>query len=449
MAVEHTDTSVEVPALPADWDGEPRSIVFFIPAPQPLAFPDGSTFELERDEDVQWLEGVAQVPTSPVAQWVNPKINSGKNFVSFRVWRLPENVVLDVSDSNRAFEVLNKVIGRSRSLDSTRKSMSDPRILPLDVTSHATVFEAVTPLLPSYIDGRVDANQSISDAFDRCLESLYELYRAYVSATAHVRVRSLTRRTVSPFIPWTTRDPFSFSLGGPGIFNANMADTAAVGAVGTMSDDDLERMLFILQRGRQGGPGADRAGVAVENARRAQRSFYVDADYSVCVIWAYAWIETLCDGLLMVSAWEAERDVEEVATWFDVGFVKRVKTHFPKLFGGRWRPDDSASLFGNWERTVAQMRHRIIHANHRASEKDATRALDACGDLEAYAKKRLAQKRHKHPRTALIFLGRPGLERRQAFDSHMAEVFEQAAHEPLWLASYADYAAEVDRLTRF
>lgn len=449
MAVEHTDTGVEAPALPADWNGESRFVIFFIPAPQPLAFPDGSTFELERDEDVQWLDGVAQVPTGPVTQWVNPKINPGKNFVSFRVWRLPEDVVLDISDSNRAFEILNKVIGRSRSPDATRKSVSEPHILPLGVTSHATVFEAVTPLLPSYIDGRVDASKSISDAFDRCLESLNELYRAYVSTTADVRVRSLTRRTVSPVIPWTTRDPSSLSLGGPGIFNANMADTTAVGPVGTMSDDDLERMLLVLGRGRQGGPEADRAGVAVENARRAQRSFYVDADYSVCVIWAYAWIEALCDGLLMVSAWEAERDVEEVATWFDVGFVKRVKIHFPKVFGGMWRPENSASIFGKWERTVAQMRHRIIHANHRASEKDAAQALDACGDLEAYAKKRLAQKRHEYPRTALIFLGRPGLERRQAFDSYMAEVSEQGAHEPSWLASYADYAAEVDQLTRF
>ena len=449
MAVERTDTGAEAPPIPADWDGEPRFIVFFIPAPQPLTFPHGSTFALERDEDVQWLDGAAHLPTADAPMWANVPINPGKNVVSFHVWRLPENVVLDVSDSNRAFEVLNKVIGRSRSLDSTRKSMSDPRILPLDVTSHATVFEAVTPLLPSYIDGRVDANQSISDAFDRCLESLDELYRAYVSATADVRVRSLTRRTVSPVIPWTTRAPFSLSLGGPGIFNANMADTTAVGAVGTMSDEDLNKMLVILGRSRQGGPQADRAGVAAEHARRAQRSFYVDADYSVCIVWAYAWIEALCDGLLMVSAWEAERDVEEVATWFDVGFVKRVKTHFPKVFGGRWRPDDSTSLFGKWERMVAQMRHRIIHANHRASEKDAARALDACGDLEAYAKKRLAQKRHMYPRTALIFLGRPGLERRQAFDSYMAGVSEQEAYEPSWLASYADYAAEVEQLTRF
>lgn len=437
------------PAIPADWDGEPRFVVFFIPAPRPLAFPDGSTFELERDEDVEWLDGVAQVPTGPVSLWANPRINPGKNVVSFRVWRLPEDLVVDASDSKKAFEVFDRVAGRSRSRDSARKPMSDPRIVSLGVTSHATVFEAVTPLLPSYVDGRVDTSKSVSDAFDRCLESLDELYRAYVSATGDVRVRSLTRRTVNPVIPWTTRDPFSFSLEGPGIFNANLAETIALGATETMSDDDLDRVLVVLGRSRQGGPEADRAGVAVEHARRAQRSFYVDADYSVCIVWAYAWVETLCDGLLMVSAWEAERAVEEVAGWFDFGFVKRTKTQFPKVLGGRWRPDDSESVFGKWERMVAQMRHHVIHANYRASEKDAMRALDACGDLEAYAKKRLAQRRHSYPRTALIFLGRPGLERRQAFDSYMAEVSAQGAYEASWLASYAAYAAEVDQLTRF
>ena len=446
MAVEHTDTGVEAPALPANWDGEPRFVVFVIPAPQPLPLPHGSTFPLERDEDVEWFDGVAYLPTVNVPAWATMRVDPGKNFVWFRVWRLPEDVVLDASDSDKAFEVFAKVTKQSRRSDAVDQRLLDPRALPLGLTSYATVFEAATPLIPSYVDGKIDGGKSISDAFDRCIESLEELYRAYVTATADVRVRPLTRRTVIPLVPYATRDVSSLSFDESGTFIVNMADTSAVGTTETMSDEDLNKMLVILMRSRQGGPQADRAGVAAEHARRAQRAFFVDADYSVCIVWAYAWIEALCDGMLMVSAWEAERDVEEVATWFDVGFVKRVKTHFPKMFGGIWRPENSASIFGKWERTVAQMRHRIIHANHRASEKDAARALDTCGELEAYAKKRLAQKRHKYPRTALIFLGRPGLERRQAFDSYMAEVSEQGAHEPSWLASYADYAAEVDQL---
>lgn len=449
MTVERTETADEAPALPAGWGGEPRFVVFFIPAPQPLAFPHGFTFALERDEDVQWLDGTAHLPTADFTLQDSVPINPGKNLVSFRVWRLPEDVVLDVSDGEKAFEVFEKVMGRSRPTDVARKQALDPRILPLGLTSHATVFEAVTPLLPSYVDGKLDGGKSVSDAFDRCIESLEELYRAYVTATADVRVRPLTRRTVIPLVPYASRSVFSLSFDSFGTFIANAAETSAVGTTETMSDEDLHRVLVVLGRSRQGGPRADRAGVAVEHARRAQRSFYVDADYSVCIVWAYAWLETLCDGLLMVSAWETKRDVEEVATWFNPGFVKRIKTHFPKVFGGKWQPDDSASVFGKWERLVAQMRHRVIHANYRASEKDAARALGACEDLEAYAKKRLAQKRHKYPRTALIFLGQPGLERRQAFDSYMAEVSEQGAHEPSWLASYADYAAEVDQLTRF
>lgn len=449
MTAERIPSTAEAPPIPTDWKGEPRFVVFCIPAPQPLPLPHGAMFALERGEDVQWLDGTAHLPTADFTPQDNVPINPGKNLVSFRVWRLSEDVVLDVSDGEKAFDVLEKVTGRSRPLDTTRTQTLDPRIVPTGLASHATVFEAVTPLLPGYVDGKVDVDKSVSDAFDRCLESLDELYRAYVTATADVRVRSLTRRTVIPFIPWTTRDAFSLSFGGPGLFNANMADTSAVGATGTMSDDDLYRMMVILGRTRQGGPGADRAGVAVEHARRAQRSFYVDADYSVSIVWAYAWLEALCDGLLMVSAWETERDVEEVAAWFDAGFVKRIKTQFPKAFGGMWRPDDGASVFGKWERLVAQMRHRVIHADYRASEKDAAQALDVCVDLEAYAKKRLTQRRHKYPRTALIFLGRPGLERRQAFDSYMAEVFEQGAYEESWLVSYADYVAKVSELTRF
>ena len=449
MTAERTDADAEATPIPADWNGEPRFVVFFIPAPQPLPFPDRSTFALERDEDVQWLDGAAHLPTADAPMWANVPINPGKNVVSFRVWRLPEDVVLDVSDGERAFEVFEKVTKRSWPSDTANKRLLDPRAFPLGLTSLATVFEAVTPLLPSYVDRKVDAGKSVSDAFDRCIESLEELYRAYISATADVRVRPLTRRTVIPLVPYASRDAFSLSFDGSSVFIVNMADTSAVGATETMSDEDVNKVLTVLGRGRQGGPGADRAVVAVEHARRAQRSFFVDADYSVCIVWAYAWIETLCNGMLMVSAWEAERDTKEVAAWFDVGLVKRIKTQFPKVFGGTWRPENGASIFGKWERMVAQMRHRIIHANYRASERDAVRALDVCGNLDAYAKERLAKRRHEYPRTALIFLGRPGLERRQAFDSHMAEVSEQGAYEPSWLASYADYAAEVDQLTRF
>ncbi len=449
MTAERTDTGTEAPPIPADWEGEPRLIVFFFPAPQALSFPHDATFVLERDEDVPWLDGVAHLPTADFTLRDHVRISTGKNFVSFRVWRLPENLTLNVVDAKNALDVFNKVIGRSPSPNAASSQAMDPRALPTGLASHATVFEAVTPLLPSYIGGKINVEKSVSDAFDRCIENLEELYRAYVSVTEDVRVRPLTRRTVAPLIPWTTRDAFSLSFDGPGVFKVNMADTSAVKATGTMSDDDLNRMLVVLSRSRQGGPGADRAGVAVEHARRAQQSFYVDADYSVCIVWAYAWLETLCDGLLMVSAWETQRDVEEVGSWFDTGFVKRISTHFPKMFGGMWRPRDSASVFGRWEQLVAQMRHRVIHASYRASEKDASRALEVCGELEAYAKKRLVQRRHKYPRTALIFLGRPGLERRQGLDPYMVEVSEQGAYEASWLASYAEYAAKVGEFTRF
>lgn len=449
MAVERTDTGAEAPPIPADWDGEPRFIVFFIPAPQPLTFPHGSTFALVRDEDVQWLEGVAHLPTDDVPLWSNVPINPGKNIVSFRVWRLPEDVTLNVTIGDHAFDVFHRVTGRPRPSNEATAQALGPSALRTDLESLATVFEVVTPLLPVRTDDRIDQERSISDAFDRCMANLEELYRAYIAATADVRVRPLTRRTVCPLIPWTTREPYTRIYGGLGVFLANMADTSAVSTAGTMSEAELRQVLDLMSRTRQTGAIGDPSISAVEHARRAWRSFSVDADYSVCVVWAYAGSEALCDGVLLMSAWEEQQDVEEVKSWFDVGFVKRVRTRFPIAFGGKWQTRTKGSIFGEWEQAVAQVRHRIIHANHRASESDAQRALEACGALEAYVKERLVKRRHRFPRTALMFIGGRGLENRQALDQRIIDLAEQGSLEDSWLASYADYVARVRDLTRY
>ena len=136
--------------LPPDWAGEPRFIIFFIPAPVPLALPQDWTFGFTRDEEVPWMQGAA---TSPVP-WVQPRyIDPDKEkggFVSIKAWRLPERLTLDTAQIGRALRAYRWMVdpdGRDRG-DPLLESPEKP-----GVDSEATVFEAVTPLIPTHVEG--------------------------------------------------------------------------------------------------------------------------------------------------------------------------------------------------------------------------------------------------------------------------------------------------------
>lgn len=435
------------PPLPESWAGEPRLIAFFIPAPKALAFPHGSTFSLERDEQVPWLSGVPLSALSALSPRYRDPDHDDRNFVSFHIWRFPEQITVDVRQIEHAIHAFQAMVGSSAVEDEAQR-MTTTLNVP-DIDSQATVFEAVTPLIPSMVNGQIDRQKTVSDAFDRCLESMTELYRAYVIVTQAWHVRTLTRRTVAPFIPWSTRDPWEMTYGEPGMFAVNDGETTAMQPTGSLDGPVVEQIMWTISRRRQGGERGDPSATAAEHARRAQRAYHIEADYSVCIVWAFAWIEVLLDGLLMMSAWDERRSVKEVARWVNMPFVKRVLTHLRPRFGGDWHAQTTDNPFDSWLQKVAQLRHKIIHDSYQASEKEARTALDACGRMEDFVKERLVQNRHKYPRTALIILGGPGLERRGGLDESVLDIAEQSAHEDSWLESYAEYVSEVRARTRF
>ncbi len=230
----------EVPPLPPNWAGEPRFIIFFIPTPVPLALPQDSTFAFARDEDVPWMQGVATSPVPGVEpRYVDPEGEKG-GFVSIKVWRLSEKLTLDTAQIRRALRAYKWMVdpdGRDRG-DPMPESPEEP-----GVDSETTVFEAVTPLIPTHVEGEIDESRSISDAFDRCLESLERLYRAYIVSEHDWRVLILTRRSISPTIPWTTVDPFDKDFGGVGLFLTNEGEVDPAASIDTMDEESGDRGL--------------------------------------------------------------------------------------------------------------------------------------------------------------------------------------------------------------
>ena len=392
------------------------------------------------------MQGAA---TSPVP-WVQPRyIDPDKEkggFVSIKAWRLPERLTLDTAQIGRALRAYRWMVdpdGRDRG-DPLLESPEKP-----GVDSEATVFEAVTPLIPTHVEGEIDESRSISDAFDRCLESLERLYRAYIVSEHDWRVQILTRRSISPTIPWTTVDPFDKDFGGVGLFLTNEGEADAVASLDTMDEERVHRMMVVLQRRGYAGESGDPVAVALEHKRRAQRAYHVEADYQVCLAWSYAWGETLLDGLLLMSAWEEGVSAGEAAGWFDRGLVGRIRARYSSRFGGQWDLTLRSTPLSVWRTSVEEVRHSVVHHGYRPSEHEARDALDAGDGLQEFLLDRVAHKRKVFPKTALLWLGVPGLERRGLYDRHMRAVAEDDDVREPWLAQYRDYDADVRRRWRF
>lgn len=435
--------------IPAEWPDQPLLVHFFIPAPYPLGIPAGTILTLFGEEEVPWLQGTLHQQTEDSPLFVSPENVDGRVFVSIRTGRRTVPSHASMWEVEAAFDAASGIFGRRRTADAGGAIDSTVARGAMPRERDVTVFEAVTPLLEETVGGSADASRSLSSSFERCLDSLNEVLRAYSIRMKDWRVKPLTRQSMAPLIPWGIRHPDQQKPVGPGMFHVNPGKPQDGEAVSTLTDDEVRELNFLVSRHRQGGTRGDPIAVAAEHARRAQAACYADGDFSLSIVWSYAWVETLLDGVLLLSAWDEGVNTGEVGAWFESPLVKRVQGQFPKRFGGNWYVRQGGTAFSRWEKRVARLRHRVIHDSYRASEREAHAALEAAGNLEDYIKDRMSQRRTAYPRAALITLGVPGLKRRGAFDASVKEVARAAADDESWLASFAQYAAEVRELSRF
>ncbi len=348
-----------------------------------------------------------------------------------------------------AFSAASGVFGRPSAkeaaspIESAMESGAVPR------KRDVSVFETVTPLLPEPVSSETDASHSVLSSFDRCLDALNELLRAYSIRTKDWRVKPLTRELMAPIIPWGIRLPDEEKPRGPGSFVVNCGKPEDGEPLPTMSESEVGELISVVSRMKQGGERGDPIAVAAEHARRAQAACYGEGNFSLSIVWSYVWSEALLDAVLLLSAWDEGLEADDVAAWLDSPLAKRVQGRFPNRFGGTWYVRQSGTAFSRWEKRVARLRHRVIHDNYRATESEAHAALEAAGNLEDYIKERLSVRRASYPRTALIALGVPGLKRRGVFDASMKVVARKAADEESWLASFAEYASRARELSRF
>jgi hypothetical protein len=307
--------------------------------------------------------------------------------------------------------------------------------------SFATVFEAVTPLLPVSAEAGVDVNRSVDDAFDRCIENLRELVRAYVIMSKDARVLPPTRHSLYPIIPWTTRCPDGCDWGGMGLYLPNIGSHAIPAPTGTLDETHRAPFGITLMRMKRGDPTT----IFAEHARTAWRAYWMEGDYAAAVVETHISTEVLLDAILLMMAWEEGTSPSEAAGWFDIGLSRRLRTFYPPRLGGDWNTRDPNSVIGEWARDVRDLRNQVVHRGYWPTEEEASRAVQTAEKVEDFVKGCLAAKRNKYPRTTLLVLGRPGLQRLGLYAGQIKKFAETVANkEPDWLESYGHWAQEVE-----
>jgi hypothetical protein len=402
--------------------------------------PHGSTFTFFRDEEVDWLRGLDSRPT-PHAPMFSEGVGehaAGKNFVSLRVWRPIEKLQPDIEPLRRAMLVVQVVVpGVGKLPEITPPPQS---VLGAE-ESFATVFEAVTPLLPVPTEVGLDVDRSIDDAFDRSIESLRELVRAYVIMSKDARVLPPTRHSLYPFIPWTTRSPDGSDWGGMGLYLPNIGPHAIPTPTGTLDETHREPFGITLIRMKRGDPTV----IFAEHGRTAWRAYWMEGDYAAAVVETHISTEVLLDAVLLMMAWEEGTPPSEAADWFDIGLSRRLRTLYPPRLGGNWSTQDPKSVIGEWAHHVRDLRNQVAHRGYWPTPEEAGRALQTANKVEDFVKNRLAAKRIRYPRTTLLVLGLPGLKRLGLYAGQIKKFTETVAgKEPDWLESYGHWAQEVE-----
>ncbi|MBK5226123.1 MAG: hypothetical protein JJD96_06085 [Thermoleophilia bacterium] len=432
---------VSLPCVPVEWAGEPRFVIFFIPLRESLPIPI-ETMCFKRAEKVDWLEAVTFWPTPESREKMQPISHEGENFVSLKFWQRKSRILPSSEPFDLAMEVA-KIVSRRKTSKTGSSKKEKIHTLPNDQIG-TTIIEAVTPLLPELdLENNVNLDLSLSSAFDRCLHHIEELAEAYRIASSDLYSTPVTRCSVYFAVPWTSREPADVkSYGGIGIFLTNVGEQHITAPKSPISHAEVDKTALILERTRKGDPL-----VAASRSRWvAYRALRIESDTVTAVIQAATSSEMFFNTVIQMIAWEETVSPNDAAVWFDQGLSKRLRTYYGPKLGGNWDTCNQNAPLGNWSKNLQFCRNKTVHDAYVPSIEEAEAALNAGDEALDFLMSRLCEKRNEYPRTTLLLLGRPGLERRGLYAGKIKTFVEKvAASENDWLIEYNTWAKELEK----
>ena len=352
------------------WCGEPLLAVFFVPVDPPIGLPPETAVNMIRSqESVPWLE-----------------FTGGLNFVGIRVYRIPGTIDPDITGVELATEVARLVttLPADSAIETEYSSITfgnAPR--PGPVAVRHCVVELATPLL---LNTNGSANESMSDAFDRCIQELGRFMVAYSLVAGDLAFIPLTRQRCPPFLPFSTQS-IDGIYGPTGLFFANDSFRYFPHDPPDLDSSQRDKLAELSARLTLNDPFTN----AYTSIRTAQRELELFGNYTTSAISCFMSTEQLMNTLLLMLAWEESMDRHLTRNWFArrASVLTRMTRELQPRIGGNWSTP-SESSFSETLRGLAKLRNDILHSGYNPTEREAKNALVANDTIEKFLKERVA-----------------------------------------------------------
>jgi hypothetical protein len=415
-----------------------RYVKFFIYVPWAIAMPESyMQFPIRRAEPgcgEQRMEWLSHILPDAVADDV---VRRGPcTFATFRFHRLPIELprwihyFFQVESMAGAWADYYQMRGRlPAGYTPWPPHEADP------ISTYGTVIEATTCL--------IHGGNALNEAFDRCIRECEVFLEAYVQTSGDFRTGFINRSTVLPMVPAVLIDPIARTTEKTGL---RVNDE---GAYPTEPPDDLtaDQAAEIVRRSQLSEEGEPY--IAVWHWRRlAFRALHVDGDYAAAVVFTQTAGEVFFDSLLLRLAWEEIRSFrgscltrEEVAQWFSARnpLSHRLRAEYHGRLNGGWDADRPGNPVYEWDRKVARLRNRIVHAGYRPTVREAEDAFEALLAVETYVFDMLVRdlNRTRYPFTVYMMVGEAGLEQRGLFTGKLRRAILDAPED--WRSSFYEF----------
>lgn len=430
---EVTDAEGPRPSAPrSSGSGMPAVITshaayFFVPLPDALALPD------------QFTRGI--VESTSVERVTDEGLPLDHLSVSIR-FHTASKANSDAETILMLFGVAGKALPRDRQDGGAAGETGDPCAAPL--REPVTVAELMIPLDLSSTGGSPadEADMTaLSDAFDKGLESLREVQRAYYLARREP-IRLVSRESL-PFavvlglrrLDQDTAESFAVTTS-LYLLHANIP--AGAGAATWTDEDDRAVDTAIRFRLDEGVFAA-----SMDFLREATVALVKSGDYRSAVIFSATACEVLFDDLLAHLQWEDGQRPEDTAVLFDSLLSKRVKNQFHQRLGGVWSLDKPGPIH-EWFTKVAGVRNRAVHGGHQPSLEQARDAIRTVEQLLEHLGDLVASRVSAYPRTALVLPGELGLRRRGKWNPALDDLAHDDSQVP-WRNTFRRWRAAMQR----
>lgn len=396
-----------------------RKVSFFIEMPEAIAMPHDSEFTFWLPDLVPELDNVV-ITMSENARPIS--FPEGRLFVYIRFCQVKAQLRLPFTDA------LWTVVEAATSMP--KSEMHDGPM----IDSYRTVIHVSTLL----ING--ESEDGIRIAFDRCFERIRQFCRAY-RTTSHQLISPVTLSRLPLGLPYAVAKLDERFSGITGWLQLHYF-FPDLQPRDPLESDEIERLHVVIERQSMNDPFLSSQWQSDEARRLMNRS----GDKSDAVVHAHLAAEIFLDGVLLYMLWETGTSPQEAAKLFDDGLAKRVRRDYAPRLGGNWNP--SSGPMSAFKKDLLHLRGRVVHSGYEPSTEEAETALDAYLQIVEFVKNRLADKRLTYPRTTLMVLGRPGLERMGLWKGWMEAFMSDARDEPQWSTSFRDWRDAVDAIRR-